>query len=228
MSRSDGARKVVSGLLAAAAVLAMTGCTLQPRDSVVVGAIPDDYRTNHPIVIAEKEQSIDLPVGRSDKGMTKTQRVALGGFLANYDRSASPILHILVPTGGANTTAARNAGGEMVRYAKSSGVPGSRIALQSYDAGAADALPPIRVTFTAMKAQTGKCGRWPEDMLETTENKHYADYGCSSQNNLAAQVADPADLLGPRKVTTIDAEKRSQVIDEYRKPPLLPASEVNY
>ena len=33
------------------------------RDSITVGAVPDDYRTNHPIVIAEKNQVIDLPVG---------------------------------------------------------------------------------------------------------------------------------------------------------------------
>ena len=52
-----------------------------------------------------------------------------------------------------------------------------------------------------MRAQTDKCGRWPEDILETSENKHYANFGCSYQNNLAAQIANPADLLGPRKQT---------------------------
>ena len=50
-----------------------------------------------------------------------------------------------------------------------------------------------------MRAQTDKCGRWPEDLLHDAENKHYADFGCSYQNNLAAQIANPADLLGPRK-----------------------------
>ena len=44
------------------------------RDSVTVGAVPDDYRTNHPIVIAEKKQVLDLPVGASDRGMTAPQR----------------------------------------------------------------------------------------------------------------------------------------------------------
>ncbi len=59
-----------------------------------------------------------------------------------------------------------------------------------------------------MRAQTDKCGRWPEDILETSENKHYANFGCSYQNNLAAQIANPADLLGPRKQTPIDAANR--------------------
>ena len=51
---------------------------------------------------------------------------------------------------------------------------------------------------------------------DTSENKHYADFGCSYQNNLAAQMANPADLLGPRKPSTIDAENRGAVIDVYR------------
>jgi hypothetical protein len=34
----------------------------------------------------------------------------------------------------------------------------------------------------AMTASTGKCGRWPDDLLATTsENKHYANFGCASQ-----------------------------------------------
>jgi len=53
-------------------------------------------------------------------------------------------------------------------------------------------------------------------LLKTSENKHYADIGCSYQNNLAAQMANPNDLLGPRKQSDIDAENRSKVIDVYR------------
>jgi pilus assembly protein CpaD len=83
-----------------------------------------------------------------------------------------------------------------------------------------------------VKAQTDKCGRWPEDLLETSENKHYADFGCSYQNNLAAQMANPADLIGPRKQTPIDAANRSAVIDVYRdrgiSDELLGNSEVEY
>ena len=59
-------------------------------------------------------------------------------------------------------------------------------------------------------------GRWPDDLLDNVENKHYADFGCSYQNNLAAQIDNPADLLGPRKQTPIDAENRINAIDVYQ------------
>lgn len=215
-----------ASILVAVALGLLAGCA--NRDSITVGSVPDDYRTNHPIVIAEKEQSIDIPVAASDRGITKSQRISLGGFLADYDRSAAPVLNIQVPAGSLNEVAAANASRDFVRYAKASGVPKGRIVVSSYGAQSFEESAPIRVSYVAMSAQTDKCGRWPADIAETTENKHYADFGCSYQNNLAAQVADPSDLVGPRKQTTIDAEKRSLVIDEYRKAPIITSTEINY
>ncbi|WP_442579950.1 CpaD family pilus assembly protein [Mesorhizobium sp. ASY16-5R] len=212
-------RRPAMALTAAIAVALMAGCAAK-TDSVTVGSVPDDYRTNHPIFIAEKEQVIDLPVGASDRGMTKMQRTALGGFLSDYDRNAAPVVNILVPIGSYNEAAASRAGADFAQFAKRHGVPGSRIAVSSYQATSVDASAPVRVMYTAMTAQTNKCGRWPEDIANTSENKHYADFGCSYQNNLAAQIENPADLLGPRKMTDVDAERRGNVIDAYRNAPV--------
>jgi pilus assembly protein CpaD len=205
----------ITGLIA---VSLLAGCA--QRDSVVVGAIPDDYRTNHPIVIAEKDQSIDLPVGASERGMTRIQRVALGGFLADYDRNAAPLLTILVPVGSQNQAAAAEAGRHFAKFAKAQGVPAGRIMMSSYQAGSAEVSAPVRVMYAAMQAQTNKCGRWTADLADTTENKHYTNFGCSYQNNLAQQMDNPADLLGPRKMTEVDAERRGRVIDGYRDGPI--------
>ncbi|MEI5680035.1 MULTISPECIES: CpaD family pilus assembly protein [unclassified Mesorhizobium] len=206
--------RIVLPVLAAIAVVLLAGCASK-RDSITVGAIPDDYRTNHPIVIAEKEQVLDLPVGASERGMTRIQRVALQGFLANYDRSAAAVLTILTPAGTPNAAAASDAARDFARFARSRGVHESRIIVSPYQPSSIEASAPIRVTYTAMQAQTGPCGRWPADIADTSENKHYANFGCSYQNNLAAQIANPADLLGPRQPTEIDAENRSDAIDQY-------------
>ena len=197
----------------AAALLA--GCA--NRDSVVVGAIPDDYRTNHPIMISEKDQKLDLPVAASAKGMTQSQRQVLLGFYDAYDTSAAPVLTIAVPAGSANELAARSASRDFAKLATANGIRRDRIAMVAYQATSGETSAPVRLVYTSIRAHTDKCGRWPEDIAETTENKHYSNFGCSYQNNLAAQIANPADLLGPRKRTTIDAENRSEVIDAYRK-----------
>lgn len=206
-------RKVVPALAVALAA-SLAGCA--NRDSVTVGSIPDDYRTTHPIVIAEKNQKIDLPVGAGDRGMTGAQRDALLGFLDGYDKSAAPALTIAMPAGSANEVAAQAAGRDFARLAMKAGVKRNRIVMTSYQSAVPEASAPVRVAFVAVRAQTDKCGRWPDDLTETSENKHYADFGCSYQNNLAAQVANPNDLIGPRKQSEIDAENRGAVIDVYR------------
>jgi pilus assembly protein CpaD len=202
-------------LLAVAAAALLSGCA--NRDSITVGSIPDDYRTNHPIVISEKDEKIDLPVGASDHGATRAQRQTLLGFLDGYDRSAAPVLTIAVPSGSANEIAAGAAARDFRRIAVADGVRSNRIALVAYQATSADVSAPVRIAYSSMRAHTDKCGRWPDDVLETSENKHYANFGCSYQNNLAAQIANPADLLGPRRQTEIDAENRDRVINVYRR-----------
>jgi pilus assembly protein CpaD len=200
--------------LAVMLAASLAGCA--NRDSITVGSVPDDYRTNHPIVIAERNQKIDLPVGAGDRGMTGAQRDALLGFLDGYDKSAAPALTIAMPAGSANEVAARAAGRDFARLAMAAGVKRNRIVMTSYQSAVPEASAPVRVAFVAVRAQTDKCGRWPDDLTETSENKHYADFGCSYQNNLAAQVANPNDLIGPRKQSDIDAENRGAVIDVYR------------
>ncbi|MER9422046.1 CpaD family pilus assembly protein [Mesorhizobium sp. M0317] len=207
-------RRSAMPILAVAIAASLAGCA--KRDSITVGAIPDDYRTTHPIVIAEKNQKLDLPVGAGDRGMTGSQRDTLLGFLDGYDKSAAPALTIATPIGSANEVAATAAARDFARLAVARGIKLNRIVVTSYQSVSPEASAPIRVSYISVRAQTDKCGRWPEDILETSENKHYADYGCSSQNNLAAQLANPTDLLGPRKSSDIDAENRGAVIDVYR------------
>jgi len=209
-------RRSAVPILAITLAASLAGCANLRRDSITVGAVPDDYRTNHPIVIAEKNQKIDLPVGAGDRGMTGSQRDTLLGFLAGYDKGAAPSLTIAIPRGSANEVAALVAGRDFARLAAGAGIKRDRIVMTSYQSAVPEASAPVRVSFVAVRAQTDKCGRWPDDMLETSENKHYADFGCSYQNNLAAQMANPNDLLGPRKSSDIDAENRGAVIDLYR------------
>ncbi|MCG7506380.1 CpaD family pilus assembly protein [Mesorhizobium retamae] len=222
-----GSKMVMPALLLAITLLG--GCA--NRDSVTVGAIPDDYRTNHPIMISQQDKTLDIPVGASDRDMTRAQKESLLGFLEGYDRAAASVVTISVPTGSANEIAAQSAARGFAKVAAANGVRRDRIAFISYDAGGGDIAAPVRVTYSALRAHTDKCGRWSADIADTTENKHYTNFGCSYQNNLAAQIANPNDLLGPRQQTPVDATRRGVVIDGYRKAPFytpVPRQEVDY
>ena len=74
---------------------------------------------------------------------------------------------------------------------------------------------PIIVTRSGAHAE--ECGNWPEDMTKTAQNTTYENFGCSQQNNLAAMVADPRDLIRPRPTAPSDAMRRSKAFDKYRE-----------
>lgn len=200
-------------VLALALTGLLAGCA--HRDSITVGAVPDDYRTNHPIVLTEKEQVLDLPVGVLAYRMTPQQKAAVDGFLQHYGDSGHAVLTVLVPAGSANGGAANRVAQDITAFAHRRGVPKGYVQVLAYQAGPEE-VAPIRLSYSVMKASVDRCGRWPEDLLDTTENKHYANFGCAYQNNLAAQIANPMDLLGPRKSSPIDAENRDTAIGRYK------------
>ncbi len=209
-----GMRKVTLAATAVAAGL-ISGCASYKTDSVEVGAVPDDYRTNHPIVLQERDETVDLPVSSSDSKLSVNQKSAVNGFLTSYGNGGSGPIRILVPSGSVNEAAARRISDQIAGHIQAKKVAQGNVSLDYYQASANEAAP-IRLSYRAMAAQTGKCGRWPGDLMETQENKHYANFGCAYQNNLAAQIANPADLLGPQGTDSIDAERRGAVIEDYR------------
>lgn len=207
----------------------LSGCAYFKRDHVEVGAVPDDYRTNHPIVISQQEQVIDIPFGASDQGISRTQEAAILGFLDKYDTSGGSVVQIMMPAGSANERAVANLSQSIFDLVVEAGVPRHKIVAVPYQATASEHAAPVRLTFTTMAASAGQCGRWPDDIMKASaENKHYANFGCSYQNNLAAQVANPADLLGPRKPSEIDAERRVLAIDEYRNNTFVLRGDTNF
>lgn len=229
--RASGPRNgVVQLAVIATAMLFLPGCGkwFDNRHHIEVGAIPDDYRTNHPISISEQEEHLDVVVGASDKGISIAQRQVIQGFVAQYKANGSGPVQIMLPSAGLNAAAAHRVQPDIVAALRRGGVSSGHIVTVSYSPPTSDGAHPVRIAYRALAASTTPCGKWPEDLANNPENKHYANFGCSYQNNMAAMIANPADLLGPRATTEVDPAKRGAVIGQYQLPPRAGASEVDY
>jgi pilus assembly protein CpaD len=204
---------LAAGLIAASA---LSGCAaFGQRDHIEVGSIPDDYRTRHPITIAEKHSQLMVPVGNAPRQLSYADEQVIGGFLDRYRTAGSGAIQIMAPGGARNSGAAGMVANQVAHYAASQGF-GDRIIMNQYAAPAGQATPPVIIGYSAIKASAGPCGKWPADMGVDAENKQYHNFGCAYQNNVAAQIANPMDLLGPRLPGMIDASDRGQVITDYR------------
>ncbi|OLP62294.1 pilus assembly protein [Xaviernesmea oryzae] len=193
----------------------LAGCA--NRDATTTGSLPDDYRTRHPIVIAEAEHALDVPLSAGDHRLTVGARDVIKGFANDYLASSSGPVLMMVAQGGPNGFALSSIKRDVRATLASAGVPAGKIVETRYQAQATGDAAPIRLSYNAVTAKTGPCGRWPKDLvLDTAENRNYENFGCASQSNLAAQVANPMDLLAPRAMSPIDTARREQAISDYR------------
>lgn len=96
------------------------------------------------------------------------------------------------------------------------GAPAARVRVVGLDP-AAPQDPVLRVGFVRYAAEIPKCGQAWESLTATRENKAYENFGCAVSANMAAQVANPEDLLRPRDATPADAGRRDVVMGKYRR-----------
>lgn len=75
----------------------------------------------------------------------------------------------------------------------------------------------IRVGFLRYTAEPLKCGQRWENLSATRNNTVYENFGCALAANIAAQVANPEDLIRPRDMDPADAGRRGTVLGKYRK-----------
>ncbi len=200
-----------------AGTLALAGCAGHSKSHFTVGSVPSTYKTKHPIIIDEQEQTLDIPVASDSYALPLASVSAVEGLAYNYRRSASGAVTIMMPSGSANARAARKMGDKIASVLGKSGVPHHRIRMVTYDASQHGATAPVRLSYNAIKASVEKCGQWTDDLASSQEgNKNYNNFGCASQSNLATMIANPADLLGPRGMSEIDAARRGVGIEDWR------------
>jgi pilus assembly protein CpaD len=78
----------------------------------------------------------------------------------------------------------------------------------------------IRVVVSRMRAAVPHCPDWSRDSSNEFEANTSSDYGCAINSNLAAMIANPADLVrGAPGTETTDAAVSFKAIDTYRKKP---------
>lgn len=195
----------------------MSGCANPNNGQLTTGSIPDDYRTRHPIIVSESENARDIVIPAHSKNLTLRGRNIARAVGYKFKASGAKSIAVLIPSGSPNERAARSAASDAVAELIQTGISRSQVVIQHYDAANHGSSATLRLVYTDLSASIdSKCGQWGEDLINTSQNKNYENFGCATQNNLAQAIANPADLLGPRAMSEIDSTKRTAVIEDWR------------
>jgi len=175
------------------------------------GMISEDGARNHPIAVEPSFREMKVQFAGGTDGMTADDAVKFDAFLADYRVHGNGSLGISVP-GGAPSRAAIT---YLAERAAATGISRDKILVSTHDVSNGDFR--VDVSYITYTARTQACGDWSENEAYTLDNRTPANFGCSVQQNIAAMVADPRDLLGPGSMGPMDAARRATLMDHYEK-----------
>lgn len=209
-----------AALLLGIASVAIAGCQ---HDRIVTGTLPADYRDRHPIQVNEGTRSVQMLIGSGRGGLTPEQRALAGGFASQWRRYGSGPMTIELPVGVQNEVSSSRTVRELKSLLISSGVHPRAIQIQAYQAATPANVAPVRLTFSAVNATVASRCHLGQDNLGPSPNPNWPqnyspnNFGCATQNNLAAAVAHPEDLVQPRAEQPAYAARRKTAIEKYRQ-----------
>jgi pilus assembly protein CpaD len=210
--RSGAARWVLALGLVAASTL--TAC--QSSQPYAFQAPPLSTEDRFPIVLRDEPVILEIPVASGSYALTEGQRAEISAFMRAYRDGGSSPLVVRTPSGTRNEVAAMRAVEEIRALAARADVPTGAVKYHPYGGRKAGTpYPPIVLSYSGIKAQTAECGDWSENVGANYRNKPYLNFGCSSQQNLAAMASNPRDLVTPRAMDPASTERRQTVRDKY-------------
>jgi pilus assembly protein CpaD len=210
-------------LAAVTALAALLGACRSDRVATTGSLYPVDHKTRHPIVLADGSRQLDVFVTGTGH-LDPRQTADVDAFILEFRRYGRGTLILDLPRGVAPAlgAAVERTAASVRRIAAEGGIPPGRIVVESYGVNNPSLSAPLRLSFQRMEAKVGgACGAWPQDLGVSDpsfngRNEPYWNLGCATQSNVAAQIADPIDLVRGRPEGRIDTVRRTQDIGKVR------------
>lgn len=200
-------------LLVLAAALALGACASKVPPPV--GKV-DAPRTPTELWRAEvKTQPQEIRLAVHGDGLSAGQTDALATFAEGWRAEGGPIV-LRAPVGGPEAAAVARSTEHVRGYLLAQGVSNADVSVMGYDARG-DRAAPLMLTRQQYSVTVPTCGREWTNIAHSRDNEVQANFGCATTANMAAQMANPADLLHPATSTPPDAQRRDVVLEKYRK-----------
>jgi pilus assembly protein CpaD len=202
--------------LAGLGLLALGACATDPGHDKKAAADPPPITPSERYRIQVDPSPLELKLGVHDAGISPTQADALRDFAGRWMQTDRAPITIKAPEHGPAQAAVFRTASAARDFLIGQGVDPANVRIVGYEAGD-DRAAPVVVGYVRYEARGPQCGRSWSNLAMDFTNQGYAEFGCSVTANIAAQMAEPADLLHPRAIDPPDAQRRQNVVDKYRQ-----------
>lgn len=191
-------------------MIALASAVLSACASAPAGPAPLTPLSRWSLQVEEGVDRIALAV--HETGLSPNQRAALSALAGRFAHAGGDVIVVQAPAG--NDPVAAEAAWSARATLQQTGVPAERIRVESYYAP--DSRAPVLAGFTTVQAHVPRCGAASDNLARVGPGQTPSNFGCAVNANLAAQIADPRDIVSPRPMTPADAGRRAVVFDNYR------------
>ena len=191
------------------AALCLTACTSEPKGAAAKA--PPPINPGAQFVLTADAATDKIALAPHTDGLSGAQLAALRDLAARRAEVGGGVVNLSLPHGAADAAAAGRTADAAQTVLNVAGVAVQRSTYESDDPKA-----PLLVSFDYEKPDIPHCGHW-DDLTKTKDNGVYSNFGCAVTANMAAQIANPADIAHPRGEDAPDAGRRLTVLDKYRQ-----------
>ena len=196
-----------------AAALSLAGCQSGGGPAGHYITSPTDI--NPPSVeLTTDVLEVALPATRN--GLTSTDKAAIEHFVSRYEDVGRGALIVTSPVGGSNAQQAVRSVADIRALAYGRGVEYDQMSVRTYEAEGLSAAP-IVLSFQRYEAVAPDCPLLSQvDMSDISNNSELSVLGCAVNTNLAAMIADPADLRGDRDIDPTNTARSDEKFNRYQ------------
>lgn len=169
------------------------------------------------IGVREKTEYLEVNLDPRDSQLRLGEVAKIRGFLADYNANGHGPLVMSMPKGAINPQLAVGAAVEARELAWEAGIEYEEILGAAYDARNRRNAPLI-MAFKSYEAVAPDCPQLGEiDFSNAISNSDLPTLGCAVRTNMAAMIAEPADLFGDRVLDARDLERRNVQLEAWRQ-----------
>lgn len=168
----------------------------------------------HPISVDSQVVTLTIDADSTTEDLSDRDKARLRAFANAYLTSGHGPLTITAPSGYADADA-HEASADIRQALNDAGVSWEALAGATYRTGG-DAGDQLIVSYSHYVATASECGIWTGVGERDSRNLRSPNFGCATQNNLAAMLADPHDLIAPGSMSPRDAIATARGIEAYR------------
>ena len=184
-------------------LLVVSGCQStggKDYHSVPVSDFHGTPLDRYEIGVKEHREYLEVNLDARDTQLRAAEVMKVRSFLDTYADVGHGPLVISMPKSAEAPQLAVGAVSEIREFAWEAGIDYNQMLGAAYDASGRLETP-IIMAFKTYKAIAPECPSLAEiDLSNTVSNSETASFGCAVRSNMAAMIAEPADLLGRRAI----------------------------